>query len=66
VLDVVFNEDQNRSRVNNAAENLALLRRLALNLVRNEGTKKASLRVKRRAAGWNEDLLMQILTAGTT
>jgi predicted transposase YbfD/YdcC len=66
VLDVVFHEDQNRSRVNNAAENLALLRRLALNLVRNEGTKKASLRVKRRAAGWNEDLLMQILTAGTT
>lgn len=66
VLDVVFNEDQNRARLHNAAENLALLRRLALNLVRREGSKKASLRVKRRAAGWNEDLLAQILTAGTS
>jgi predicted transposase YbfD/YdcC len=65
VLDVVFNEDQNRARVDNAAENLALLRRLALDLVRCEGTSKASLRVKRRAAGWNDDLLAQILTAGT-
>jgi predicted transposase YbfD/YdcC len=66
VLDIVFNEDQNRARLHNAAENLALLRRLALNLVRREGSKKASLRVKRRAAGWNDDLLAQILTAGTS
>jgi hypothetical protein len=66
VLDVVFNEDQNRARLHNAAENLALLRRLALNLVRREGSKKASLRVKRRAADWNDDLLAQILTAGTS
>jgi predicted transposase YbfD/YdcC len=65
VLDMVFNEDQSRARVDNAAENLALLRRLALNLVRCEGSKKASLRVKRRAAGWNDKLLSQILTAGT-
>jgi predicted transposase YbfD/YdcC len=64
VLDVVFNEDQNRARMNNVTENLALLRRLALNLVRSETSKKASLRVKRRAAGWNDDLLAQILTAG--
>jgi predicted transposase YbfD/YdcC len=66
VLDVVFNEDQSRARKANATENLALLRRLALNLLRCEGTKKASLRVKRRAAGWNDQLLEQILTAGTT
>jgi predicted transposase YbfD/YdcC len=66
VLDVVFNEDQNRARVDNVTENLALLRRLALNLVRCERSRKASLRVKRRAAGWNDDLLAQILTAGTS
>jgi predicted transposase YbfD/YdcC len=66
VLDVVFNEDQNRSRINNAALNLALLRRLAMNLVRKEASKKASFRVKRRAAGWNNELLAQILTAGTS
>jgi len=66
VLDVVFQEDQCRARLGNAAENLALLRRLALNLMEKEGTKHASLRVKGRTAGWNDDLMAQILTAGTT
>ena len=66
VLDVVFKEDHSRARLDNAAENLALLRRLALNLIKKEETAMPSLRVKRRAAGWNEDLLAQILTAGTT
>src|SRR5262249_48885799 len=65
-LDVVFNEDKSRARLDHAAENLALLRRLALNLIKQEETAMPSLRVKRRAAGWNEDLLAQILTAGTT
>jgi predicted transposase YbfD/YdcC len=66
VLDVVFQEDQCRARLDNAAENFALLRRLAMNLIRSEGTKHASLRVKRRAAGWNDTLMLQILTAGMT
>ena len=66
VLDVVFQEDQCRARLGNAAENLALLRRLALNLMEKEGTRHASLRVKGRAAGWDDDLMAQILTAGTT
>jgi predicted transposase YbfD/YdcC len=66
VLDVVFQEDQCRARLDNAAENLALLRRLAMNLMAKEGTKHASLRVKGRTAGWDDDLMAQILTAGTT
>jgi predicted transposase YbfD/YdcC len=66
VLDVVFQEDQSRARLGNAAENLALLRRLAMNLMEKEGTKHASLRVKGRTAGWNDKLMTQILTAGTT
>jgi predicted transposase YbfD/YdcC len=66
VLDVVFQEDQCRARLDNASENFALLRRLALNLLNAEGTKKASLRVKRRTAGWNDALMLKILTAGTT
>jgi predicted transposase YbfD/YdcC len=66
VLDVVFQEDQSRARLDNAAENLALLRRLAMNLMEKEGTKHASLRVKGRTAGWNDKLMTQILTAGTT
>ena len=66
VLDVVFQEDQSRARLGNAAENLALLRRLAMNLMEKEGTKHASLRVKGRTAGWDDKLMTQILTAGTT
>jgi predicted transposase YbfD/YdcC len=66
VLDVVFQEDQSRARLDNAAENFALLRRLAMNLMAKEGTKHASLRVKGRTAGWNDKLMTQILTAGTT
>jgi predicted transposase YbfD/YdcC len=66
VLDVVFQEDQSRARLDNASENLALLRRLAMNLMAKEGTKHASLRVKGRTAGWNDKLMTQILTAGTT
>jgi predicted transposase YbfD/YdcC len=66
VLDVVFQEDQSRARLDNAAENLALLRRLAMNLMGKEGTRHASLRVKGRTAGWDDKLMTQILTAGTT
>jgi predicted transposase YbfD/YdcC len=66
VLDMVFQEDQCRARLDNAAENLALLRRLAMNLLNKEGTRHASLRVKRRVAGWNDALMVRILTAGTT
>lgn len=66
VLDMVFQEDQCWARLENAAENFALLRRLAMNLLNAEGTKHASLRVKRRVAGWNDALMIRILTAGTT
>jgi predicted transposase YbfD/YdcC len=66
VLDVVFQEDQSRARLDNAAENLALLRRLAMNLMATEKSKHASLRVKGRTAGWDDNLMTQILTAGTT
>jgi predicted transposase YbfD/YdcC len=64
VLDVVFNEDQCRARLGHEPENLALLRRLALNLTQQEKTKMPSIRVKRRVAGWNDDLMLRILTAG--
>jgi predicted transposase YbfD/YdcC len=66
ILDVVFAEDQARARAGHEAENLGLLRRLALNLLRREETKMPSVRVKRHAAGWNDDLMLRILTAGTT
>jgi hypothetical protein len=65
VWDVVFQEDQSRARWENAAENLALVRRRAMNLMEQEGTTHASLRVKGRTAGWNDKLMTQILTSGT-
>jgi predicted transposase YbfD/YdcC len=63
VLDVGFREDASRVRERNAARNLALLRRIALNLARADGTLKASLKGKRKYAGW-DDTFMATLMAG--
>jgi predicted transposase YbfD/YdcC len=63
VLDVGFGEDASRIRDRNAARNLALLRRIALNLVRADTTLNASLKGKRKYAGW-DDAFMAALIAG--
>jgi predicted transposase YbfD/YdcC len=63
VLDVTFREDDSRVRERNAARNLALLRRIALNLVRADTSLKASLKGKRKYAGW-DDTFMASLIAG--
>ena len=63
VLDVTFREDASRVRERNAARNLALLRRIALNLVRADTSLKASLKGKRKYAGW-DDTFMASLIAG--
>lgn len=60
VLDVVFNEDASRTRTRNADHNLALLRKIALNLVRQHPA-KGSLKGKRYRAGLNEDFLLSVL-----
>ena len=60
-LDVVFNEDQARNRKGNCAENLALLRKLALNLARLEPS-KGSMRGKLKRAGWDNAFLATMLT----
>ena len=62
VLDVVFREDASRVRERNAARNLALLRKIALNLARADTTLKASLKGKRKYAGW-DDAFMAVLIA---
>ena len=61
VLDVTMNEDQTRNRKDNGPENLALLRRLALNLARLEPS-KGSMKGKLKRAGWDDTFLTQILT----
>ena len=59
-LDVVFNEDQARNRKGHCAENLALLRKLALNLARLEPG-KGSMRGKLKRAGWDNAFLATML-----
>lgn len=63
VLDVGFNEDASRVRERTAARNLALLRKVALNLARADTTLKASLKGKRKAAAW-DNAFMTTLIAG--
>ncbi len=63
-LDVVFNEDQARNRKGHCAENLALLRKLALNLARLEPSKE-SIRGKLKRAGWDNGYLAIILSQFT-
>lgn len=60
-LDVSFAEDQCRVRKDNAAENLAVLRHIALNLLKHETTAKMGLKAKRLKAGWDTDYLLKVL-----
>lgn len=61
VLDVILNEEQARQRNEHGPENLALLRRWALNVARLEPS-KGSMKGKRKRAGWNHDYLTRLLT----
>lgn len=61
VLDVAFREDDCRIRQGNAAENMAILRHMALNLLKQEKTAKGGIQAKRRQAGWNNDYLVKVL-----
>jgi predicted transposase YbfD/YdcC len=61
IMDVCFREDQSRARAGYAAENLATLRRLALNLLQREKTKKRGIKGKQLNAGWNHAYLLRLL-----
>jgi predicted transposase YbfD/YdcC len=61
VLDVAFNEDRMRQRDRRGIENLALLNRLAVSLLRQDKSIKAGVKCKRKTAGWNEDYLLHLL-----
>jgi predicted transposase YbfD/YdcC len=61
VMDVCFREDQSRARTGYAAENLATLRRLALNLLRRERTKNRGIRGKQLNASWDHAYLLKLL-----
>jgi predicted transposase YbfD/YdcC len=61
VLHVCFDEDGCRMRTDHSPENMALLRRLALCLLKKHG-RKGSIRGKRLQSGWNDDFLLEILS----
>lgn len=63
VLDITFYEDQCRARVGYAAENLAAIRKLAINGFKANAPQNISIRRRRKIAGWDNDYLKEILMA---
>lgn len=63
-LDVAFREDESRLRAENAAENLAVVRHTALNLLRSVKGSKVGIKNRRLEAGWSEEFLMKVLASG--
>jgi len=61
VLDIAFREDDSRARQGHSAENLAVLRHIALNLLKHEQTAKIGIKAKRLKAGWNDAYLLRVL-----
>src|SRR5258708_4249891 len=65
-LDVSFKEDLSRVRIGNASENLAIIRRVALNLLKQEKTSKVGITARRKRAGWDNKYLLKVLMADST
>lgn len=64
ILDIAFREDESRARNLHAAENFTLLRKIALNLLKNETTTKIGVKGKRLKAGWDQEYLLKVLGFG--
>jgi len=63
-LDVGFREDESRIRTDHGPENLALLRKVAMNLAKSERSHKRGIQAKRKLACWNDAYLLKLLQAG--
>jgi predicted transposase YbfD/YdcC len=61
ILDVDFREDDSRIRKDNAPENLAVIRHIALNILKQDKHLKASIKGKRKCAGWDNSYLVKLL-----
>jgi len=62
VLDHAFREDEQRMRAGNSDANMAVMRHIALNLLKADKTLKVGIKIKRLNAGWDEDYLLKIIT----
>ena len=61
VLDVQFREDESRKRKGQSAENFAIIRRIALNLLKQKPLRRLGIANKRLVAGWDHDFLLSLL-----
>lgn len=61
VLDVQFREDESRKRKDNSAENFAIIRRIALNKIKQAKLRRLGVNNKRLIAGWDHDFLLKIV-----
>ncbi len=61
VLDVAFREDASRTRSGNAPENFAVLRHIALNLLRRDKSTRLGIEARRHKAGWDTQYLLKLL-----
>lgn len=60
-LDMIFDEDASRKRIDHAPENFALIRKFAINIVKRDKTPRRSLILKRKMAGWDDKYLISLL-----
>jgi predicted transposase YbfD/YdcC len=63
VLDIAFREDEARTRTQHSALNLTILRHIALNLLNQQRSVKASVKTKRLRAGWDDAFLLTVLNS---
>ena len=63
VLDMAFDEDHCRTRRGYGGENFAVLRQIALNLLKSEKTSKRSIKGKRLKSGWDDNYLKKVITS---
>ena len=62
MLDVAFDEDHSRVRTGHADQNLAVIRHLPLNLLKQERTAKVGIKAKRKKARWDFHYLIKVLS----
>jgi predicted transposase YbfD/YdcC len=61
-LDIAFREDESRIRIGHAATNLGIIRHFALNLIKQDKTRKLGVKASRKRAGWDESYLHRLLS----